>query len=155
MRCDICNTSDTYVKDYEHTYIIKGKEIKFMSKRRFCSKCHNLVYDVKLDNEASEIVIITYNEKYGISKDEIINLRNKYNLSQDLFSKVIGCTKKTLISYEKGKSIPNDCYLIFIKSLIAKPGIILIIIEANKEQFTPKELDKINKKLGSINLANA
>ena len=99
MRCDICNTSDTYVKDYEHTYIIKGKEIKFISKRRFCSKCNNLVYDVKLDNEASEIAILICNEKYGISKDEIINLKNEYNLLKNLFSKVIGGAKKTLISY--------------------------------------------------------
>ena len=39
-------------------------------------------------------------------------LRNKYNLSQELFSKIIGCAKKTLISYEKGTAIPNDNYMI-------------------------------------------
>ncbi len=150
MKCDICNSNDTYVKDYEHAYIIKGKDIKFISKRRFCSKCNNLVYDAKLDNDASEIAILTYNEKYGISKDEIISLRSKYNLSQDLFAKVIGCAKKTLISYEKGKSIPNDCYMILIKSLISKPEAILTIIDANKEQFTSKELDRLNTKLENI-----
>ena len=147
MKCDICKSEETYVKNYEHTYNIKGKIIKFNSERRFCKKCNSLVYDSILDNKASIKAIAKYNELYGISKEEIINLRNKFNLSQDLFSKIIGCAKKTLISYEKGKSIPNDSYLIILKSLSVKPETIVTIIEANKEQFTEKEFNKINEKI--------
>lgn len=153
MKCDICESNKTYIKNYEHIYFVKGKEIKFCSKRRFCEECNNLVYDSELDNAASEVAIKIYNEKYGISKEEIIDLRAKYNLSLELFSKIIGCAKKTLISYEKGKSIPNDSYLIILKSLIAKPETIITLIEANKEQFTNKEITKINNKL-SIFLPN-
>ena len=150
MRCDICGSTNTYVKNHSHIYNVKGREIKFISMRRFCKECNNLVYDADLDNKASEIAVSIYNSKYGISKEEIINLRNRYNLSQELFSKIIGCAKKTLISYEKGKSIPNDCYLIIIKSLISKPETILTLIEANKEQFTNKEFNKINCKLATL-----
>lgn len=153
MRCDNCGSTDTYVKNHEHIYQIKGKEIKFNSDRRFCSKCDNLVYDEELDNLASEKGIEIYNKLYGVTKEEIITLRKKYNLSQELFSKVIGCAKKTLISYEKGVSIPNDSYLIIIKSLIANPEIITNLVEANKVQFTDKEYNKINNKI-SIFLAN-
>ncbi len=153
MRCDNCGSSDTYVKNHEHIYQIKGKEIKFNSDRRFCSKCDNLVYDEKLDNTASEKGIEVYNKLYGVTKEEIIALRKKYNLSQELFSKVIGCAKKTLISYEKGMSIPNDSYLILIKSLIANPEMITNLVEANKVQFNDKEYNKINNKI-SIFLAN-
>lgn len=153
MRCDNCGSSDTYIKNHEHIYQIKGKEIKFNSDRRFCSKCNNLVYDEKLDNIASEKGIEIYNKLYGVPKEEIIALRKKYNLSQELFSKVIGCAKKTLISYEKGMSIPNDSYLILIKSLIANPEIITNLVEANKIQFTNKEYNKINNKISEF-LAN-
>ena len=153
MRCDNCGSTDTYIKNHEHIYQIKGKEIKFNSDRRFCSKCNNLVYDEKLDNIASEKGIEIYNKLYGVPKEEIIALRKKYNLSQELFSKVIGCAKKTLISYEKGVSIPNDSYLILIKSLIASPEMITNLVEANKVQFTDKEYNKINNKI-SIFLAN-
>lgn len=153
MRCDNCGSTDTYIKNHEHIYQIKGKEIKFNSDRRFCSKCNNLVYDEKLDNIASEKGIEIYNKLYGVPKEEIIALRKKYNLSQELFSKVIGCAKKTLISYEKGVSIPNDSYLILIKILIANPEIIANLVEANKVQFTDKEYNKINNKI-SIFLAN-
>ena len=99
MKCDICESTNTYVNDHNHKYVIKGKEINFVAPRRFCKNCDSLVYDAELDNHASEIAISLYNEKYGISKEEIISLRKKYNLSQELFSKVIGCAKKTLISY--------------------------------------------------------
>lgn len=153
MRCDNCGSTDTYIKNHEHIYQIKGKEIKFNSDRRFCSKCNNLVYDEKLDNIASEKGIEIYNKLYGVTKEEIIALRKKYNLSQELFSKVIGCAKKTLISYEKGVSIPNDSYLILIKILIANPEIIANLVEANRVQFTDKEYNKINNKI-SIFLAN-
>ena len=86
MRCDNCGSTDTYIKNHEHIYQIKGKEIKFNSDRRFCSKCNSLVYDEKLDNTASKKGIEVYNKLYGVTKEEIIALRKKYNLSQELFS---------------------------------------------------------------------
>lgn len=150
MKCDICESQETYIKNYEHNYCIKGKNVSFSAKRRFCKSCNNLVYDSNLDNIASEIAINKYNEKYGVTKDEIVALRKKFNLTIELFAKIIGCAKKTLISYEKGKSIPNDSYLIILKSLISKPDTIKTIIGANKEQFTEKEYNKINEKISSI-----
>ncbi len=152
MRCEFCNSTNTYIKDYKNIFNIKGKTIEFTSKRRFCKDCNNLVYDSELDNKTSEQAISLYNKEYGISKEQIIALRKKYDLSLDLFSKIIGCAKKTLISYEQGRSIPNDSYLIIIKSLINKPELIFNIIEANREQFTEKELNKLNNKLDTLDI---
>ncbi len=147
MRCDICGSYETYIKEYKHDYTIKGKKIEFVSDRRFCKKCNNLVYDSKLDNEASKKAIDLYNKEYGITKESIVSLREKYNLSQELFSKIIGCAKKTLVSYENGNSIPNDNYLIIIKSLINKPDTMITLIESNKDKFTKTEYDKIKNKI--------
>lgn len=150
MKCDNCLCKSTYVKDYEHNYNIKGKEIKFISPRRFCKECNSLVYDAELDNEASRKAIEIYNKNYGICKEDIVNLRNKYNLSQELFSKIIGCAKKTLISYEKGTAIPNDNYMIIINTLISKPDTIITLIESNKNQFTDKEYFRIKEKISKF-----
>src|SRR5574344_1315618 len=149
MKCDNCNCSETYVKQFAHTYTIKGKIIEFVSNRRFCKKCNSLIFDEELDNLASERAICIYNEKYGIDKQNIIDLRKSFNLSQLLFAKIIGCAKKTLISYEKGKSVPNDCYLTIIKSLLSKPDTIFTYIEVNKEQFTEKEYQRLNNRISS------
>ncbi len=150
MKCNFCNSEDTYVKEYTHEYIIKGEKITFNANRRFCSKCNNMVYDANLDNEVSKKGLELYSEKYGILKEDIINLRHSYNLSQELFAKVIGCAKKTLVSYETGQSIPNDSYLILLKTLIENPKSIYLFIEANKDHFSKKDYDKLNEKLGKI-----
>lgn len=153
MKCYNCGSTNTYVKDYKNDFTIKGKDISFISKRRFCHDCGKIVYDECLDNRTSELAIEMFNNKYGVPKEKLIELRKKYNLSLADFSKIIGCAKKTLISYEKGTSIPNDSYLTIIKSLISNPSLISNYIEVNKQQFTDKEYNRINSKL-SIFLKN-
>ena len=69
MKCDNCYCSNTYTKDHNHTYHIKGKKINFVSKRRFCENCNNLVYDKELDNLAGQKAIEIYNKNYGIPKE--------------------------------------------------------------------------------------
>ncbi|MBE6139424.1 MAG: DUF4065 domain-containing protein [Firmicutes bacterium] len=154
MKCDICGSSNTYIKNYKHQYIIKGKTIEFESDRRFCEECNSAVYDNLLDNVSSEKAIDVYNKKYGIPKEKIIELRSKYNLSQNLFAKIIGCAKKTLISYEKGSSIPNDNYIIILNSLLCNPLLIINLIESNKGQFTQKEYLKLQDKIIQNNNIN-
>ena len=68
-------------------------------------------------------------------------------MSQELFAKVIGCAKKTIISYEKGTAVPNENYVIIINSLIERPNIIYDLIESNKYNFTEKEYNKIKTKI--------
>lgn len=67
IKCDICSCTNTYTKEHKHIYHINGREVQFVSKRRFCSKCNNLVYDKILDNEAGQKaleILETYNKKW-------------------------------------------------------------------------------------------
>ena len=147
MKCNLCNCSDSYIKSYEHNYTFKGKDIKFSSERRFCSKCNNLLYDKDLDNEAGRKAIECYNKQFGIEKDKVIELRKKYKLSQAEFASIVGCARKTLISYEQGTAIPNDNYIIILNTLIENPWTIAVLIDANKDHFSYNEYEKINKKI--------
>lgn len=147
MKCENCGSTKSYVKDYEHKTKVKDKEVIYISPRRFCDNCNHLVFDESLDNEASKKAIEVYNKKYGIPKEDIINLRKKYNLTQEMFSKLIGCAKKTLISYEKGTSIPNDNFYITLKTLINNPQIIENFLEANKDEIDQKEYENIKERM--------
>lgn len=80
-------------------------------------------------------------------KEEVITLRKNYQLSLNDFSKIIGCAKKTLISYEQGISIPNDSYLITLNTLIKHPKVIFFLINSNRERFSENELKRISKKI--------
>ena len=91
--------------------------------------------------------MVTRFKSYGISKEDIRKLRYNYSLSLDDFSKIIGCAKKTLISYEQGVSVPNDSYLVTLKTLYDNPELITYFINSNKERFTDKELTRIYKKI--------
>ncbi len=86
-------------------------------------------------------------KEYTINSDELKKLRNDYALSLDDFSKIIGCAKKTLITYEQGSTVPNDNYIVTINTLIKNPELIKYFINSNKERFTEKELKRINKKI--------
>lgn len=154
MRCDNCGSGENYIKEYKHEYSIKNEKISFVSKRRFCKKCNSLVYDKELDEIASIKGIELYTKKIGIDKDKIIELRKNYGLSIDQFSKIIGCAKKTLISYEKGKSIPNDIYLISMKMLLANPEVITLMVDSNKSRYTTKEYNTIESKISSFQSNN-
>ena len=82
-----------------------------------------------------------------LSKEDVANLRQNYALSLGDFSKIIGCAKKTLISYEQGVSIPNDSYMITLNTLIKHPKVIFFLINSNRERFTEQELKRIRKKI--------
>lgn len=142
-----CNCQNTQIILYHHKYLIKGKEIEFDHKRRVCKDCGSLVYDENLDEAASKEAIRIYNLNYGITKEEIKEIRKNYDLSLELFAKIIGCAKKTLISYEQGTSIPNDNYLIILKTLQKNPNLLKDIIESNPERFSIEEMEKIKNKL--------
>ena len=81
------------------------------------------------------------------AKEDVINLRKNYALSLNDFSKIIGCAKKTLISYEQGISTPNDSYMITLKTLMQHPKVIFFLINSNRDRFTEQELKRISKKI--------
>ena len=145
--CDNCKSKDTVVKNYEFEFEVNSKKYSVSGKRRYCKSCNSLVYDSELDNDILKKALRKKEEILGVEPEKIIDLRKSYNLSQDDFSKIIGCAKKTLISYEKGTSIPNDSYLIAIKMLLDDPLNIKLLIKANLDRFTDKELKRINNKL--------
>ena len=145
-KCDNCGSNDTYVKINHNKFERNGYYIEFDSEERFCKKCDCSVYDRELDNITIKKAINLYNKKYGISED-LRRIRNEIGLSLDELSTIMGCAKKTLISYEKGESIPNDTYLIMIKTILDNPKIIKLFIDANRNMFDEKKLTKIENKL--------
>lgn len=148
--CDVCGSNETYIDDYNHDYPVKNKVINITSKNRFCSKCNSIVYDDYLDNITIKKVFEEYNKSIGINSLDVIKLRHSYNLTQEQFAKIIGCAKKTLISYEKGTSIPNDIYLVTIKTLIDNPEVLGYMIDSNKDRYSENEFHQIKKRINIV-----
>lgn len=147
MKCENCGSKETRVKIYTEEFSRNGKTIKVKGKGRFCLKCGSPIYDSELDSKMIEEANIQYNRKYGIPGEKIVNLRKKLHLSQADLSKVIGCAKKTLISYEKNTSTPNDNYEIILNLLIENPSIANFLLESNKYKYDDKEYNKISNRI--------
>lgn len=153
-KCDNCGSTDTYVKINHNKFTKNGYDVEFDSEERFCKKCDCSVYDRELDNITLKKAIQVYNRQYGIS-DDIKKIRKEIGLSLDELANIIGCAKKTLISYEKGESIPNDTYLIVIKTILDNPESIKLLIRANRNMFEDKKLIRIEKKLNDYYANNS
>ncbi len=83
----------------------------------------------------------------SFNSEDVKTLRKNYQLSLTDFSKIIGCAKKTLISYEQGISVPNDSYMITLNTLIKHPKVIFFLINSNRDRFTENEIKRISKKI--------
>lgn len=151
MQCPKCKGINVKKEKYHHVLEIKNHIIEFDAPRMVCKDCKNIVPDKELDFEATIEANNIYSAKYGIPKEDIVLMRKKLNLSQELFAKIIGCAKKTLVSYEVGYSIPNDIYMGVLKLIKADNSVILEILNANKDSYTKAEYNKL---IDRINIKN-
>lgn len=142
-----CNHNKTREINYHHVIEIKNHIIEFDAPRTLCDECNDLVETDRLAVEATKKLNELYNKKYGITKETIVKLRKSYHLSQELFAKILGCAKKTLVSYETGQSIPNDIYMGLLKLLDNKPSIIIDLLKATKDNYSKSEYDSLIKKV--------
>lgn len=146
MKCDICNSEKNHIEVLTCEYKIKDRIIKLECERRICDNCYSPIYDEICESRIAKMAIQKYNSLYGIDREKLIDLRKKIGLSQENFSKIIGCAKKTLISYEKGSSVPNDIYLIVLKMIISDPETLLFLLRYNEDRFDKKEYETyVNK----------
>lgn len=142
-----CSHNKTRKINYHHVIEIKNHIIEFDLPRNFCEECNELIETDELANDATKKLNELYNQKYGITKEEIVKLRKSFNLSQELFAKILGCAKKTLVSYETGQSIPNDIYMGLLKLLDNKPNTIMDLLKATKDNYSKSEYDNLLKKI--------
>ncbi len=153
MKCIKCNCEGK-ILSYHHVINIKNHIIEFDLPRLICPTCHNIIPDNQLDEMANLELIRRYNNKFGIPRETLINLRKSFNLSQETFAAIIGCAKKTLVSYETGNSIPNDIYMTILKVLINKPIIIIDLLKANENDYSKEEYNRILEKINLTEVSN-
>ena len=66
MRCDICGSENTFIRDCKYTISIRNKEVTIICQKRFCKDCNNEIIDEKLEKETLKRAEKRYNELYGL-----------------------------------------------------------------------------------------
>ena len=130
-----------------NTYVIHKQDVTVEEDIFICPFCKNELNE-NLDNSLYKI----YNEYlklHNLSFETLKEIRNSYNLSQEMFAKALGWSKRTIVRYENGESLPQNQYLSIYKKIHNNKLEFLNILKTNRSFFDKNEYFKI------YNLINA
>lgn len=149
--CDSCKKErKTIISKINEKYKVLGDEITVNSDVLTCSVCGSHIFDESLDEVTLKKVYDKYKERHNLlSSKDIVNIRNKYGLSQRGLSKLLGWGDKTIFRYEKG-SIQDTTHNYVLSKLQDEKNMIEYINE-NKNKLDSK---LVNNVLSSINYSD-
>lgn len=151
MECPIC---DRIHEIEERTRIaktiIKGEEVNYEETYYFCLKSdddENEFVTGKMENDNLLNARNEYKKIHGLlTSDEIVDIREKYGLSQVDLAKLLGWGEATISRYES-KAIQDDAYDNMLRIFGANPLIAMELLQKNSEQFTETKKMFIKQKI--------
>lgn len=116
--CPYCKKEVEYRIEKRELKEFKGIEINTYENVAVCKECNEDLYVNEIENENNERIYELYRNKIDIIKpQDIINLREKYGISQRELTAILGFGKMTINRYERG-GVPTKSQSDYIKVLI-------------------------------------
>jgi len=144
--CPECDEiTETVTKKIAREFNIKGTLIEVEGYANHCSQCGQLFGD-ELYNQLLQKAYDEYRKRNELlTSEDIRKIREKYQLSQVLFSKIAGIGEATLQRYERGAlpSVANNKLL----SLASTPQGLLDLLEANRTRISELDYHAIKSRL--------
>ncbi|QJA08579.1 DUF4065 domain-containing protein [Romboutsia sp. CE17] len=116
--CEKCNKKVDYdiISEIKKEY--KGVEVNIEQNIGICSECGERLYVTELEEINLDKLYSRYRELTGIvTPQDIINFREKYNISQRELVAILDWGKMTINRYERG-SLPNQSHSDILKLII-------------------------------------
>ena len=138
--CPYCKKEVEYKIEKRDLKEFRGIEVNTFENVAICNECNQDLYVNEIEDENNERIYQIYREKANIIKPEdIIKLREKYDISQRELTSILGFGKMTINRYERG-GLPTKSQSDYIKLLIENDD---KFIEKVKEAY---EKNNINDK---------
>lgn len=116
--CPYCKKEVEYKVEKRDLKEFKGIEINTYENVAVCKECHQDLYVNEIEEKNNERIYELYREKANIIKpQDIIDLREKYDISQRELTAILGFGKMTINRYERG-GVPTKSQSDYIKLLI-------------------------------------
>ena len=138
MAVNKCAHQNCIIIEKEETLEVKGDPITINSRVKKCANCGKEILDVVLDTENLKSAYRIYKTKHNLMQsEEILALRKKYNLTQNMLALLIGCTQATIARYEGGsiQSETHNTALVLLKN----PENIKKLFEEKSAEFNTNE----------------
>ena len=138
--CPYCKKEVEYKVEKRDLKEFRGIEVNTFENVAICNECNQDLYVNEIEDENNERIYQIYRERANIIKPEdIIKLREKYDISQRELTAILGFGKMTINRYERG-GLPTKSQSDYIKLLIENDD---KFIEKVKEAY---EKNNINDK---------
>jgi len=125
---------------------VKGIEVEALAHYSICTHCSN---EFSTSDQMDETLTNAYNEYRKIEDiifpSDIINIREKYGVSQKAFAKILDLGELTINSFEQG-SLPSKSISNLIKFMDKKDNFI-DLFQRNRRKLTKLQITKIEHKL--------
>jgi len=150
--CPYCKKEVEYKVEKRDIKEFKGIELNTYENVAMCKECNNDLYVNKLEDENNQRIYELYREKANIIKpQDIIKLRQKYDISQRELTAILGFGKMTINRYERG-GVPTKSQSDYIKLLIDNDN---EFIKKVKEAYAKNDISrKTYEKIVSKNSIN-
>lgn len=138
--CPYCKKEVEYKIEKRELKEFRGIEVNTFENVAICNECNQDLYVNEIEDVNNERIYQIYREKANIIKaEDIIKLREKYDISQRELTSILGFGKMTINRYERG-GLPTKSKSDYIKLLIENDD---KFIEKVKEAY---EKNNINEK---------
>ena len=125
--CPYCKKNVDYRIEQRNVNMFRGIEVNTYENVAICKICDKELYINNIEKENNERIYNIYRNKTDIiNPQDIINFREKYNISQRELTSILDFGKMTINRYEKG-CLPSKSQSDYIKLLIS-----------NKDDFIKK-----------------
>ena len=116
--CPYCKKEVEYKIEKRDVKEFRGIEINSYENVAVCKECHQDLYVNEIEEKNNQRIYELYREKANIIKpQDIVQLREKYDISQRELTAILGFGKMTINRYERG-GVPTKSQSDYIKLLI-------------------------------------
>lgn len=145
--CPYCKKEVEYKIEKRDLKEFRGIEVNTFENVAICNECNQDLYVNEIEDVNNERIYQIYREKANIIKaEDIIKLREKYDISQRELTSILGFGKMTINRYERG-GLPTKSQSDYIKLLIENDD---KFIEKVKEAYKKNNInEKTYKKIVS------
>ena len=143
--CPYCKKEVEYKIEKRDLKEFRGIEVNTFENVAICNECNQDLYVNEIEDENNERIYQIYREKANIIKPEdIIKLREKYDISQRELTSILGFGKMTINRYERG-GLPTKSQSDYIKLLIENDDKFIEKVEEayEKSNINDKTYNKI------------
>lgn len=148
--CIECGTKDTYeFRDIIREYDGDGYHFEILVSLPFCKKCGAPIYDEDLEKNIMQKANKKIREQREIiTREEILEILEAYNISQKFLSKLLGWGEITLTRYLSGNYTPNHFNSNRLKEL-KNPYVFQMLLQNYSEEHEGKYEEKSLKRAES------